>query len=219
MRREVGSIEEVSPGVWRLRVSIGYSSMTGKRRRPMVTVHGDERAASIALARLMLDAGRLPENDLTVRQYLVDMYLPHVEGRLRKRTVDGYRSKIESHVLETLGDVKLHEVDALRARQVDRQGEGRAADAAPCLPGVVRRAQRRRALAAHRGEPTQGGGRAGGAADCKPDVLTAKEATAFLEACRDHLLEPIVVLALGAGLRRSELAGLRGPISTSTPAW
>ena len=99
MRREVGSMEEVSPGVWRLRVSVGHSTVTGKRRRPSVTVRGDERQASMAFAKLLLEAGRLPEEDVSVRQFLVDMYLPHVEGRLRARTVDGYRSKIEIHIL------------------------------------------------------------------------------------------------------------------------
>jgi len=42
-----------------------------------------------------------------------------------------------------------------------------------------------------------------------PEVLTAKEANQYLDAFQGHVLEPIVVLALGAGLRRSELAGLQ----------
>ena len=43
----------------------------------------------------------------------------------------------------------------------------------------------------------------------RPDVLTAKEANAYLDAFAGHELEPLIVLALAAGLRRSELAGLR----------
>ncbi len=43
----------------------------------------------------------------------------------------------------------------------------------------------------------------------QPDVLTLEEAAKYLEAFQGHALEPIIVLALGAGLRRSELAGLR----------
>ena len=43
----------------------------------------------------------------------------------------------------------------------------------------------------------------------KPEVLTLEEAAQYLGAFEDHVLEPIVVLALAAGLRRSELAGLR----------
>jgi integrase len=39
-------------------------------------------------------------------------------------------------------------------------------------------------------------------------VLTIKEMQAYLDAFHGHILEPIIILALTAGLRRSELAGL-----------
>ena len=55
MRREVGSIIEVTPGVFRVSVSVGHSSITGKRRRPTQIVRGTDRDAEIALARLLLE--------------------------------------------------------------------------------------------------------------------------------------------------------------------
>lgn len=209
MRREVGSMEEVSPGVWRLRASVGYSTLTGKRRRPSVTVRGDERQAGMAFAKLLLEAGRLPEEDVSVRQFLLDMYLPHVEGRLRARTVDGYRSKIETHILKELGDTSLVDLspyvldrwlDGVKGSERNRLHVYRVLNAA--LNVAVRwRLLDNNPLRAVEIPKVR--------ASRKPDVLTLDEAAKYLEAFQGHVLEPIIVLALGAGLRRSELAGLR----------
>jgi len=209
MRREVGSMEELSPGVWRVRVSVGYSTVTGKRRRPSQVIRGDERQAGIALAKLLLEAGRLPEEDVSVRQFLLDMYLPHVEGRLRARTVDGYRSKVETHILKELGDTSLADLspyvldrwlDGVKGSERNRLHVYRVLNAA--LNVAVRwRLLDNNPLRAVEIPKVR--------ASRKPDVLTPDEAAEYLKAFRGHALEPVVVLALGAGLRRSELAGLR----------
>lgn len=202
-------MEEVSPGVWRLRVSVGHSTVTGKRRRPSVTVRGDERQASMTFAKLLLEAGRLPEEDVSVRQFLVDMYLPHVEGRLRARTVDGYRSKIEIHILKELGDTSLADLtpyaldrwlDGVKGSERNRLHVYRVLNAA--LNVAVRwRLLDNNPLRAVEIPKVR--------ASRKPDVLTLDEAAKYLEAFQGHALESIMVLALAAGLRRSELAGLR----------
>ena len=209
MRREVGSITEIAPDVWRVMVSVGHSSTTGKRRRPTKTIRGDRRTAEVALARLLLAAGRLPESDVTLRQYLEDMYLPHVEGRLRARTVDGYRSKLEHHVFDELGDTMLNDltpyvldkwIDGVKGSERSRQHVYRVLSAA--LNVAVRwRLIENNPLKAVEVPKVNG--------HKKPDVLTPAEARTYIEAFRGHDLEPIVVLALSAGLRRSELAGLR----------
>ena len=107
MRREVGSITQIAPGVFRISVSVGYSTVTGRRRRPSQIVRGTEREAEIALARLLLSAGKLPENEVSLRQFLEEMYLPHVEKRRRAKTVDGYRSLISHHIVPELGNSAL----------------------------------------------------------------------------------------------------------------
>jgi integrase len=209
MRREVGSMEEVSPGLWRLRVSIGNSTVTGKRRRPSVTVRGDEGKAAIAFAKLLLEAGRLPEEDVSVRQFLVDMYLPHVEGRLRARTVDGYRSKIENHILDELGDTCLSDLtpyvldrwlDGVTGSERNRLHVYRVLNAALNVAMRWRLLENNPLRAVE--VPKVHNAR-------KPEVLSLEEAAKYLKAFEGHALEPLVVLALAAGLRRSELAGLR----------
>lgn len=209
MRRELGSMLEVAPGVWRVQVSVGYSHATGKRRRPSATVRGDERAAGVTLAKLILQAGRIPEDNPTVRQYLIDMYLPHAEGRLRRRTVADYRSKIETHMLEPLGDLRLGELTPyVLDRWIDEvNGADRTRlHAYRVLNTALNLAVRWRLIEHNPLDavevPKVRGTR-------KPDVLTAEEAAKYLKTFQGRPLEPAIVLALGAGLRRSELAGLR----------
>jgi integrase len=209
MRREIGSIREISPGVWRVMVSVGYSHATGKRRRPSATVRGDERAAGVALAKLILQAGRIPEDNPTVRQFLVEMYLPHAEGRLRRRTAADYRSKIETHILGPLGDLRLGELTPyVLDRWIDEvKGSDRTRLHAYRVLNTALNLAVRWRLIEH--NPLNAVEVPKVRDDRKPDVLSAEEAAEYLAAFRGHPLEPVIVLALGAGLRRSELAGLR----------
>ncbi len=50
-RASLGSKKEVSPGVWQVRVSVGYRP-DGGQRRVTEYVHGDERDADTAILRL-----------------------------------------------------------------------------------------------------------------------------------------------------------------------
>ena len=214
MRREVGSIVEVTPGVFRVSVSVGHSSTTGKRRRPAKIVRGTERDAEMALARLLLEAGKLPETEVTVRQFLEEMYLPHVESRRRIRTVDGYRSIITHHVLPRARRHGARRPDSVPAVQVDgRPHEGerrptRGRNAAARLPLPVLRAQAGGVWGLAEDNPLRAVEIAAAGTPQAKDVLTVKEAAQYLEAFHGHALEPLVVLALACGLRRSELAGL-----------
>jgi integrase len=217
MRREVGSITKMSEGVYRVSVSVGNSTITGKRRRPAQIVRGTDRDAEIALARLLLSAGKLPEQDISVRQYLEEMWLPHVEKRRRVKTVDGYRSIITHHVLPELGDMAMIDLtpyglerwmDGLSkvgSDPIEPLSEQTRLHVYRCLFAALRTAMQwglvednpLRAVEPPKPERHY-----------QKDVLTVKEAAAYLRSFTGHPLEPLVVLALGCGLRRSELAGL-----------
>lgn len=206
-RRQMGSIVELQPGVYRVQVSAGRHPITGERYRPSEVVRGSELDAERALARLILMAGRIPESEVTVGQFLLEMYLPHKTQEVRARTVEGYRSKIETHVIPELGGMplarlspfvldrwlagvkgsdrtRLHAYRVLAAA-LNQAVRWRLLEVNPML-AVARPKVRRKAV----------------------DRLTAEEAGKYLEAFQGHRLEPVVVLALGAGLRRSEIAGL-----------
>lgn len=206
-RRAVGSIRWLRDGVARVEVASGYHPVTGKRRRLSEVVHGSERDAEAALARLLLAIGKVPEADVTVRQYLEGMYLPHVRKRVRARTADGYRSKLETHVIPVLGSTRLA---ALTPYQLDAWLDGVAGSprtrlhAYRVLSAALNAAVRWRLLdhsPLRAVEPPKVGRK-------RPETLSADEARQYLDAFAGHSLEPLIILALAAGLRRSELAAL-----------
>lgn len=206
-RRPVGSIRQTGEDRWRVEVKHGWHPVTGKPRRMSEVVHGTWQDAEVVKARLLLEIGKVPESDLTVRQYLQQMYLPDARGRLRARTVTGYESIFDAHVLPVLGEAKLVALGAYQLVTWFREVKG-----APrtrqhvyrAFSGALNEAVRWQ-LIDH--NPMRAV-RAPKVTIQKPKALTAKEARAYLEAFRGHVLEPIVVMALACGLRRSELAGL-----------
>lgn len=207
-RRGLGTVTEVAPGKFVIQVSAGTDPLTGKRRRPSQTVYGKQKDADAALARMLLEVGQTPQTDVTVKQYLDQMWLPHVQTRVRARTLDGYKSKIENHITPTLGDSTMSSLDAYQLDQWLDTVKGSARTrlhAYRVLCTALNQAVKWR-LITHNPlnavEPPK-------VRRELPDTLTPDEANAYLDAFQGHVLEPIVVLAISAGLRRSELAGLR----------
>jgi len=218
LRREVGSIVEEAPGVFRILVSAGYSSLTGKRRRPSKVIHGTERDAEIALARLLLEAGKMPESDVTVEQFCEEMWLPHLEEKSRRRrTIAGYRSIVTHHITPTLGDTCLRDLTTYQLSRwlggLKRVGKNETPLAPEtrlhhyrCLFSALERAvkwdliDRNPLISVDPPETVR---------FRKKDVLTSEEAGTYLDAFAGHPLEPIVVVGIACGFRRCELAGLR----------
>lgn len=214
--RPLGSIVEVEPGRFRVRVSGACDPATGQRRRRDRTIYGTRRDAERLKARLLLEIGTVPDaSSLTLSAYLTDMWYPalerrRVQGKIRRMTIDGYRSKITRHVTPHLGGLKLAKLDPytldrwLGALAQSGVSPHTAHHAYRVLHTALQQAVRWRLLASSPlagvevpTVPTRDGA-----------VLSADEANAMLDAFRGHELEPIVVIALGAGLRRSELAAL-----------
>lgn len=204
--RPIGSVREVAPGVFRVEVAHGRDPVTGKKLRSSETVHGTPADAERVKARLLLDVGRVPAGArMTLAEYVRDMWLPSLE--VRRRTKDGYTSKMDLYVLPTLGHLRL---DGIEPYVLDRWLAGLKVSprsrlhAYRVLNTAMRRAVRWRLIESNpldavdppkvRREP--------------PDVLTAKEANAYLDAFAGHELEAIVTIAIACGLRRSELCAL-----------
>lgn len=206
-RRAVGSVLEIAPGIWRVWVEAPINPNTGKRRRLTKVVRGTQRDAEAVLARMLLEVGKQPDTDLTVREYLEQMYLPHAKKRVRVRTSADYRSKIQTHITPKLGDVPLADLspyqldswlDEVKGSDQTRLHVYRVLCAS--LNQAVRwRLIERNPL--HAVEPPK-------VRREPPETLTLKEAKAYITAFEGHPVEPIVLLAIGCGLRRSELAAL-----------
>lgn len=207
-RRQLGSVAEISPGVWRIQVSAGIHPVTGQRVRMTRVIRGTERDAEAMLAQLLLEAGKTPETEVTVKQYLEQMYLPHAESRVRARSYDGYKSKLEFHVIPVLGAIPLAELTPF---QLDKWMDGvKGSDRSRLhvyrvFCTALNLAVRWRLIdhnPIHAITPPK-------VERQQPQTLSAKEAQAYLAAFKGHVIEPIVVLALACGLRRSELAALQ----------
>jgi integrase len=89
-----GSLREVRPGYWQLRVSLGRDQITGKSRYRTAGVRGTKREAERALAALVTDVanGKRAPSAETVGT-LLDQWLEHLEHQGRSpTTMNGYRS-------------------------------------------------------------------------------------------------------------------------------
>ena len=211
MRREVGSMEEVSPGVWRLRVSVGHSTVTGKRRRPSkIQYAATEREAGMASRQAAARGGaaaRRGRNRAPVpRRHVPTARRGPAQGRgpwtatAPKSRSTSSRSSATRRSPTSPPTLLDRWLDGVKGSERNRLHVYRVLNAA--LNVAVRwRLLDNNPLRAVE-IPTVRASR-------KPDVLTLNEAAKYLEAFQGHALEPIIVLALAAGLRRSELAGLR----------
>lgn len=210
-RRAVGSIRWRSDHVARVELSAGRDPITGKRRRMSCEVHGNQADAERALARMLLAIGRLPAGkSLTVAGYLETLYLPSLDARVRKSTRYGYVQKLNQHVVPRLGSVILTELepyvlDAWRDELVAKMSGRNALHVYRVFATALNRAVKWRLIPSNpldAVDPPK-------AQERTIETLSTGEAVAYLKAFDGHRLAPIVIMALGAGLRPCELYGLR----------
>jgi integrase len=216
-RRVSGSVFDAGDGKKvRVQVSAGHDPVTHKRRRPSRTISGGVREIEKALDALQIAAGKVPEaHGLRLSAYFEDMWFPWLEtrvpqGKIRRETIDGYRSKYDLHIEPFLGTLMLDKLTpyTLERWLGDLAAGGRSkAMLDHCyrvLHNALGRAVKWRMLV---GNPLDGV-EAPDVPAYQPHVRGAGEANAIIDAFTGHQLEPIVLLALGGALRVSELAAV-----------
>ena len=112
-----GTLTEIRPGVWHLRVYAGRNT-NGSPIQKRRTFKGGKRAAERALAKFVTQVGdgKVPIESVTVSG-LVDRWLEHCETLGRSpTTMRKYRDIIERVIRPELGAIKL---DKLTARHLD----------------------------------------------------------------------------------------------------
>lgn len=207
-RRTVGSIRPDGPNRWVVQVSAGRDA-EGKRRRITRRLRGSKAEAERLLASL-LGGADLASSKTTVEQYLVERWMPskvNLQVTTRVEYLDIIRSKVVPH----LGFVELSKLSPLDIDgwlgDLRRTGisEQTVLHAYRLLSGALTQAVKWELL--HRNpaksvDPPK---------PATPDILrpTLEEALQVIAIFRDHLIQPAVALALGAGLRRSEALGVR----------
>jgi integrase len=217
--RDIGSItpERGATDRWRLQISLGRDA-NGRRRRITRIVPGTRRDAEVALARLIVETGNSSNPDesdaarLPFARYLLEQWLG-AGTRRRETTQHTLVSVIRTHVTGTqLGDMRLDKITPLvierwlAGRRAAGVGESRLDKAFSVVRAGLKQAVRWRLIfsdpsAAVEGRPTP--------AKYRAMKLQVADLQPFLAAFEGSDVEAAVVLALGAGLRRGEAAGLR----------
>ena len=113
-----GTVKEVRPGVWRVRIDAGVDPLTGKRIQVSKVVHGGIRAAEHELKKLSGSAleGKARRSSASFETYL-RQWIEWRGPSLSPRTVQLYERLLETVVIPRLGRVHLAD---LKARDLDR---------------------------------------------------------------------------------------------------
>lgn len=206
-RSAAGNVREVSPGVWQITVSAGYDPRTGKRRRKYSTIRGSRRDAERERARMVVlySGAQAPSEDITFGEFFANWYMPDCRSRLRPTTCDAYEKDFAVLAEGALGPLALSRITpAVLDRWLASLPASRRAKAYALARQVFRRAMRWDMVPS---DPTRKIDPPP-PSDYEPDVLDAAGARAYLEAFRGSDVEAAVLVAIGAGLRRSEIVAL-----------
>jgi integrase len=206
---------------WYAVVYEGLDPVTGKERRSWHPAGTTREEAEQLAARLAAELNGRDDmvRSLTFCAYLTGTWLPGKKITLAQSTWDGYRRKIDRHILPVIGHLQLRR---LRAHHLERlydrmlhPTDGRRPLAPKtvlevhliirgALQDAVKRGlvSRNVALVAHapklRAIPK-----------VEPQAWTAQQLQAFLQAAAGHRLFPAFWVLAATGMRRSELLGLR----------
>ena len=95
---------------WNIQVYLGKESVTGKSKHYSETVRGTKSDAERRLREVLqeMDIGSfVGSTRVTLGEFLDQWLVDYCEGRLRARTVEGYRGYVERYVKPRLGNVRL----------------------------------------------------------------------------------------------------------------
>lgn len=214
-----GSMTQRSPGSWTLRFDLG-TGPDGKRRQKVVTFTGGKRAAQDELNRILTEirSGAFVDSSrLTVAQY-AEKWLAHASANLSPVSAEDYRRVFSLYVLPYLGSLPLAKLTPLhlqehyqrlltRGRQRGTGGLSgtTVAHVHTILHRALEQALRWQLLPRNPADAVD---------PPRPDTeeacaLTPEETAQLLEVARGTSLYLPVLIALGSGLRRGEVMGLR----------
>ncbi|MFC2034879.1 tyrosine-type recombinase/integrase [Chloroflexota bacterium] len=207
-----GSIRSKGKHSWQLQIYTG-TGLDGKPRRHFETVRGRKGDAQRRLTELLssLDKGvYTPLGRLTLAEHLHQWLDGYVRTNCSQRTLDGYQSIIDRHLIPALGHVQLKQLhpqtiqayygkvcETLSSRTVHHQHR--------VLSQSLKYAVRQGYLGSNSAELVD-----------PPSprkkvmrTLTPFEVEVLFEKAQDNYYYPVIYTAVSTGLRQAELLGLR----------
>lgn len=206
---------------WYAVIYEGLDPVTSKERRRWHPAGTSREEAEQVAERLAAEMNGHNDDvrSLTFGAYLTNRWLPGKRITLAQSTWDGYRRKVDRHILPAIGHLRIrrlraHHLERLYDRMLHPTDGGRALAPKTVLEvhliirGALNDAVTRGlvnsnvALVAH--SP-----RLRSIPKVEPQAWTAQQLQAFLRAAAGHRLFPAFWLLAATGMRRSELLGLR----------
>lgn len=202
-------------------ISMPYDPKTGHYPQTWVTVKGGKREAEKKLAELQyqIDNGTLAQpGRVSLAAFLERWLNDYATPNLSPRTVEGYRTIIENHLIPSLGHYPLQKLTSAKIAEYyrERQQQGRKDGKG----GLSSTTVRQHAMVLHKAFETaiQWGLLSRNPADkvqlprqTRPEwhPFDDEDIRRLLKACSEHRLYPLFQFAIGTGMRRSEIMGLR----------
>jgi len=208
-----GHIRQKSKGSWQITIDTG-TGPDGERRRHFETVHSSRKSdAQKRLTELLasLDKGvYTPPGRLTLAEHLHNWLEGYVKTNCSQRTLDGYQSIIERHLIPALGNTQLKHlhpqaIQAYYGKAVEKLSPRTVAKHHRLLSQALKYAIRQGYLGRNpcdlvdspswKGKPMR--------------TLTPGEVEVLFDVAQDSFYYPVYYAAVSSGLRQAELLGLR----------
>jgi len=203
-----GHIRQKGKSSWQIQVYAG-TGPDGKYRRHFETIHGRKSDAQKRLNELLVSI-YTPPGRLTVGEHLRHWLEGYVKTNCSQRTLDGYQSIIETHLIPALGQIQLKHLhpqaiqsyygkacELLSARTVHHHHR--------VLSQSLKFAVRQGYLGRNPAEMVD----APSPRKKAMRTLTPSEVEVLFENAQDNYYYPVIYTAVSTGLRQAELLGLR----------
>ena len=207
-----GSIRAKGKNSWQIQVYTGKGTDGGYHRH-FETVHGRKRDAQKRLTELLssLDKGiYTPPGRLTVAEHLHNWLEGYVKTNCSQRTLDGYSSIIETHLIPALGQIqltKLHQqaIQGYYGKACDKLSNRTVHHHHRVLSQALKYAVRQGYLGRNPCEVVD----APSPSKKTMRTLIPDEVERLLDTAKDSYYYPVFYTAISTGLRQAELLGLR----------
>lgn len=198
---------------WRVQIYTGEQGPDGKKRRITKTVRGRYKDAERELHKQLTDLEKgiyTPPCRLTVADHLHQWLAGYVKTKCSQRTLDGYESIIERHLIPALGHLQLKHLQPPAIQGYYGQACQRLSDQtvhhhhrvlSQSLKWAVKQGYLGRNPANLVDPPSPKGK--------TMSTLTSSEVEVLLEKAKDSYYYPVIYTAVSTGLRQAELLGLR----------
>jgi len=216
-----GHIEQRGENSWRISIYLGKDHL-GKKRFARETVRGTEEDAQMRLAALVIEVGRgrySSPSKMTVAEFLDRWLEDYCRVSVRQSTYDMYEMLVRVHIAPEIGHVRLDKIAPLdiqgfiRRKTRGARADGKTGTLSPKtvkhIYSVLRAAFNRAVKWGLLPHSPVGAVDAPRCEKHSVSVWTDDEVRRFLAAAAGERLYAAYLLALGTGLRRGEILGLR----------